>query len=62
MERVIIMGAAGRDFHDFLTVFRNNADKHVVGFTQTAGQNLGETGEEISRTFPAEIAGDLYTE
>lgn len=33
--RVIIAGAAGRDFHDFNTVFRNDESHHVVAFTAT---------------------------
>lgn len=42
-ERVLIMGAAGRDFHDFNTVYRGRADAEVVAFTRTAAQNQGET-------------------
>ncbi len=35
MRKVIIMGAGGRDFHDFNTVFRNDRDVDVVAFTAT---------------------------
>ena len=41
-ERVVIMGAAGRDFHDFNAVFRGSDDHEVVAFTQTRLQNVGE--------------------
>jgi predicted GTPase len=58
-ERILIMGAAGRDFHDFNTVFRGNSNYHVVAFTMAPGQNLGEAGE-TKRTYPAELAGDSY--
>jgi predicted GTPase len=34
-RRVLIMGAAGRDFHNFNTVYRGNADAEVVAFTAT---------------------------
>jgi len=50
------VGAAGRDFHDFLTVFRDSPDHRVVAFTAAPGQNLGETGDHTA-AFPAELAG-----
>ncbi len=53
-ERVIIMGAAGRDFHNFNTVFRNNPDYEVVAFTATQIPNID------GRVYPAELAGELY--
>lgn len=53
-EKVLIMGAAGRDFHNFLTFFRGQRRYEVVGFT----------AEQISgianRSFPAELAGRRY--
>jgi len=58
--RVAIMGAAGRDFHDFNTVFRGNDAYEVVAFTHTATQNIGELDELPQRRYPAELAGDLY--
>jgi len=53
-RRVVILGAAGRDFHNFNTVYRNNPDYKVVAFTAT--QIPGIDG----RTYPAVLAGDLY--
>ncbi len=52
--RVIIMGAAGRDFHNFNTFFRDNETYEVVAFTAT--QIPGIEG----RVYPAELAGSLY--
>lgn len=60
MDRVVIMGAAGRDFHDFNVVFRNDPDKEVVAFTQTRSQNIGELAEAPTRTYPASLAGPGY--
>ncbi len=54
------MGAAGRDFHDFNTMFRDDDDYEVVAFTQTFSQNVGELDEVPERTYPASLAGDLY--
>ena len=56
VRRVIILGAAGRDFHDFNTVFRNDAGAHVIAFTAT--QIPGIDG----RRYPAALAGHLYPE
>ncbi len=53
-QRVLILGAAGRDFHDFNTYFRNNPDSRVVGFTATQIPNIS------GRVYPAEIAGPQY--
>jgi predicted GTPase len=52
--RMVIMGAAGRDFHNFNVFFRNNPDYHVVAFT--AFQIPGIAG----RTYPKELAGEGY--
>ncbi len=52
--RVLIMGAAGRDFHNFNTYFRGNDEYEVVAFTAT--QIPGIEG----RVYPAELAGTLY--
>jgi predicted GTPase len=52
--RIIIMGAAGRDFHNFNVFFRDNPDYQVVAFTATQIPNI--TG----RVYPAELAGSLY--
>src|SRR5438093_6157658 len=54
MKRVIIVGAAGRDFHNFNMVFRNSSDHEVVAFT--AAQIPGIEG----RTYPPELAGPRY--
>lgn len=56
MRRVVIMGAGGRDFHDFNTVFRSDPDARVVAFT--ANQIPGIAG----RTYPPSLAGPLYPE
>ncbi len=55
-QRVLILGAAGRDFHDFNTHFRRNSDYRVVGFTATQIPNIS------GRVYPAEIAGPQYPE
>jgi predicted GTPase len=52
--RVIIMGAAGRDFHNFNTVFRTDDRYEVVAFTATQIPNIEE------RKYPAELSGALY--
>ena len=56
MERqnVLIMGAAGRDFHNFNVFFRNNQDYNVVAFTATQIPNIE------GRRYPVELAGELY--
>ncbi|MDD3715808.1 MAG: cyclic 2,3-diphosphoglycerate synthase [Candidatus Marinimicrobia bacterium] len=58
MERtkVIIMGAAGRDFHNFNTFFRGNSAYEVVAFTATQIPDID------GRKYPAELAGELYPE
>ncbi len=53
-RRVIVMGAAGRDFHDFLVALRDDDSVEVVAFTAT--QIPGIDG----RTFPAALAGPRY--
>ena len=52
--KVIIMGAAGRDFHNFNTVFRDNDAYEVVAFTATQIPNID------GRRYPPELAGKLY--
>ena len=54
--RVLIMGAAGRDFHNFNTVFRNDETYQVVAFTATQIPNIE------GRVYPPELAGELYPE
>jgi len=53
-RRVLIMGAAGRDFHNFNTVYRDNPDYEVVAFTATQIPFIND------RTYPAELAGSRY--
>ncbi|MGZ8598279.1 MAG: cyclic 2,3-diphosphoglycerate synthase [Actinomycetota bacterium] len=53
-RRVLIMGAAGRDFHNFNTVYRDDADVEVVAFTATQIPFIND------RRYPAEIAGSNY--
>ena len=53
-DKVIIMGAAGRDFHNFNVYFRDNAAYEVVAFTATQIPNID------GRRYPAALAGSLY--
>lgn len=52
--KTIIMGAAGRDFHNFNVYFRNNPDYEVIAFTATQIPNIE------GRKYPAELAGGGY--
>jgi predicted GTPase len=54
MKKVLIMGAAGRDFHNFNVCFRNNPAYKVVAFTATQIPDIE------GRKYPAELAGKLY--
>ncbi len=53
-KKIIIMGAAGRDFHNFNVYFRNNEDYEVVAFTAEQIPGIGD------RMYPPELAGPLY--
>jgi len=53
-QKILIMGAAGRDFHNFNTYFRDNKGYEVLAFTATQIPDIE------GRTYPAELAGDLY--
>ena len=53
-RRVLIMGAAGRDFHNFNVVFRDNPSYEVVAFTATQIPDIE------GRLYPPELAGELY--
>jgi predicted GTPase len=53
-ERVLIFGAAGRDFHDFNTVFRGRPDVEVVAFTAQQIPHIA------GRHYPPELAGEGY--
>jgi len=54
--RIIIMGAAGRDFHNFNTVFRDDAGSEIVAFTAAQIPNIDD------RRYPAALAGPRYPE
>jgi predicted GTPase len=53
-KRLLIMGAAGRDFHNFNVLFRDNKNYDVVAFTATQIPDID------GRKYPAELAGELY--
>ena len=53
-RKVVIMGAAGRDFHNFNCLFRNNPEVEVVAFTATQIPDIE------GRVYPPELAGALY--
>ena len=55
-QRILIMGAAGRDFHNFNTYFRGNPEYEVVAFTATQIPDIE------GRRYPAELAGEGYPE
>ena len=55
-RRILILGAAGRDFHNFNVCFRNSADDHVVAFTATQIPDIA------GRMYPPELSGPLYPE
>ncbi|HLB45528.1 MAG TPA: cyclic 2,3-diphosphoglycerate synthase [Anaerolineales bacterium] len=52
--RILIMGAAGRDFHNFNTYYKNNDQVEVVAFTATQIPDIA------GRVYPPELAGPLY--
>jgi predicted GTPase len=52
--KVVIMGAAGRDFHDFNVVYRDDPDSEVVAFTATQIPGIDD------RRYPPELSGELY--
>jgi predicted GTPase len=53
-KRVLILGAAGRDFHNYNMFFRDNPEYDVVGFTATQIPNI------VNRRYPAGLSGKLY--
>ena len=53
-RKVIIIGAAGRDFHNFNTYYRNNSNYEVAAFT------AAQIPDIAGRKYPAELAGSLY--
>ena len=56
MKKILILGAAGRDFHNFNLVFRHDLDYQVVAFTATQIPDIA------GRRYPAELAGRIYPE
>ena len=54
--KTLIMGAAGRDFHNFNVFYRKNKDYEVVAFTATQIPNIE------GRLYPPELSGALYPE
>jgi predicted GTPase len=54
MKKILILGAAGRDFHNFNVVYRNDLDYQVVAFTATQIPDIA------GRRYPPELAGRLY--
>ena len=53
-KNILIMGAAGRDFHNFNTFYRDNKDYNVVAFTATQIPNID------GRVYPKQLSGKLY--
>lgn len=53
-ERILIMGAAGRDFHNFNVCFRDDPSTHVIGFT------AAQIPQIEGRIYPPQLSGDLY--
>jgi len=53
-KNILIMGAAGRDFHNFNVYYRNNEDYNVVAFTATQIPDI------YGRKYPTELSGNLY--
>ncbi|MCK5006773.1 MAG: hypothetical protein KAR73_05255 [Spirochaetales bacterium] len=56
IRHIVIMGAAGRDFHNFNVLFRESKDIEVIAFTATQIPNIE------GRCYPPELAGPLYPE
>ena len=55
-RKILIMGAAGRDFHNFNTYYRNNENYEIVAFTATQIPDI------VDRKYPKELSGPLYPE
>jgi len=53
-RKTLIMGAAGRDFHNFNVIFKDNEGYEVVAFTATQIPNIAD------RKYPSDLAGKLY--
>jgi predicted GTPase len=59
-KNAIIMGAAGRDFHNFNTFFKDNLDYVVVAFTAAQISELDSSAGIEKRVYPPELAGSMY--
>eukprot|EP00884_Botryococcus_braunii_P019698 jgi/Botrbrau1/6411/Bobra.49_1s0028.2 len=55
-ERILILGAAGRDFHNFNTVYRDDKKSEIVAFTATQIPGIDD------KMYPPDLAGELYPE
>ena len=55
-RRIAIMGAAGRDFHNFNVVYRDDPEAEIVAFTATQIPFIDD------RRYPAQLAGPRYPE
>ncbi len=53
-RKILIMGAAGRDFHNFNVMYRDNAEYQVIAFTATQIPHI------VKRKYPRALAGSLY--
>ncbi|MFH0850526.1 MAG: GTPase, partial [Candidatus Bathyarchaeota archaeon] len=62
VRRALIMGAAGRDFHNFNVYFKDNPDYEVVAFTAAQISELDTTAGVEKRVYPVELAGPRYPE
>ena len=60
IKKAIIMGAAGRDFHNFNTFFRDNPSYEVVAFTAAQISDLDASAGIEKRVYPPELAGKRY--
>ena len=54
VQKIVIMGAGGRDFHDFNVAFREDSDTEVIAFTAAQIPGIDD------RVYPASLAGPLY--
>jgi predicted GTPase len=60
VNRVLIMGAAGRDFHNFNSFYRGNSEYEVVAFTAAQISDLDAEAGVEKRVYPPELAGEGY--
>ncbi len=60
VRRALIMGAAGRDFHNFNTYFRDNQNYRVMAFTAAQISELDTTAGVEKRVYPSGLAGEMY--